>query len=98
MKIYFIRSGAEVLKHVEEIRFIHPATVQIAIDTLGPDKTVGPELSLHPCGERAKQDGMQGFYASLLAAKAEVQTILLLGNPHEPRTITGYEDLSNAKN
>ncbi len=98
MKVYFIRSGAEVLKHVEKIGFVHPTAVQIAIDTLGPDKTVCPELSLHPCDERAEQEGMHSFCASILAVKAEGETILFLGYPHALHTVTGSELQGNGKN
>ena len=98
MKVDFIRPGAEVLRRVKKIGFVHPTTVQIAIDTLGPDKTVCPELALHPGGERAEQEGMHSFCASILAVKAEGEMILFLGHPHALHTIPGAELQGNVQN
>lgn len=81
-----MRPGAEVLQRGATRGFVHPPTVPRARDTLGPDKTVGPALALHPGGERAAQEGMDSLCATMVAVKAEGETIRFLGDPQAPHT------------
>ena len=84
MKVNLVRLRPKVLQGVEEVCFIHLATLKITVNPFWENKVFDFEFPPHEADQQGKKQGLDDFLEQGPSVKAKSQRQLILGHPHPP--------------